>query len=113
MCQGAVIDSSKGRHEGGSLETQTRDVQYREAVQTLQQKSLQVKITVHVNVKLKLIHDFFHSQYQFGDIIAFSHTKKCSWKSALFKRYAIYVGKEKFDGKGPDQDIFPRTGKCN
>ncbi|KAK2845151.1 hypothetical protein Q5P01_011810 [Channa striata] len=48
--------------------------------------------------------------YQFGDIIAFQHEKKCSCKSALFKHYAIYVGGETLDGKAPDQDIFHRTG---
>ncbi|KAF3692438.1 hypothetical protein EXN66_Car008114 [Channa argus] len=49
-------------------------------------------------------------KYQFGDIVAFQHEKKCSCKSALFKHYAIYVGDESIEGKAPDQDIFHRTG---
>lgn len=56
------------------------------------------------------MYDFFHSQYQFGDIIAFPRKKMCSCGPTLYSHYAIYVGNETIPGKSPDQDIFHRTG---
>lgn len=64
-----------------------------------------------VNVKLKLIYDFFHSQYEFGDIIAFPR-QKCSCEEPIYYHYAIYVGKQPIDGKQPGQDIFHHSGMC-
>ncbi|KAK2809679.1 hypothetical protein Q5P01_000496 [Channa striata] len=48
--------------------------------------------------------------YHFGDIIAFPHQKKCRCETALYKHYAVYVGREQIPGKAPYQDIFHLTG---
>uniref|UniRef100_A0A3Q1K7B6 LRAT domain-containing protein n=1 Tax=Anabas testudineus TaxID=64144 RepID=A0A3Q1K7B6_ANATE len=56
---------------------------------------------------------FFHSQYQFGDIIAFPRKKICGCGPALYSHYAIYVGNENIPGKEPDQDIFHRIRKLD
>lgn len=56
--------------------------------------------------------DFSHSQYTFGDMIAFPKKINCICKEVIYKHYAIYVGNKTFEGlqKAPDEDIFHYTG---
>ncbi|XP_015224692.1 PREDICTED: uncharacterized protein LOC107080996 [Cyprinodon variegatus] len=54
---------------------------------------------------------FFQQNYNFGDIIAFPKVMGCKCMPlATYKHYAVYVGKEEFEGKKPDEDIFHLTG---
>lgn len=63
------------------------------------------------NIKLVKISVVFHSQLEFGDIIAFPKCN-CLGKS-VYKHYAVYVGDKEFDGKNKEENLFERTGKCN
>uniref|UniRef100_A0A3Q2GI22 LRAT domain-containing protein n=1 Tax=Cyprinodon variegatus TaxID=28743 RepID=A0A3Q2GI22_CYPVA len=52
--------------------------------------------------------------YNFGDIIAFPKVMGCKCMPlATYKHYAVYVGKEEFEGKKPDEDIFHLTGSVS